>query len=236
MPVVSDPMEAAYTGWRAKPNPQNASLFLQAASPTIEKALRAYAPGMGDSLKTRARIMALNAARTYDPSKGMKLNTYLFQTLHGLSRFYGRRSNPLYIPEGRLLDKGRLDAAENELKDELDREPTAAELADRTGLPVHRIESLRSATPASKSESSTFSEEGDSLFSQKSDPERLWADYVYNEMDDKDKKIFELSTGYGGAQKVPKGEIAKRLGISAPAVSQRITKISKKLSEGLEIY
>jgi DNA-binding Lrp family transcriptional regulator len=63
----------------------------------------------------------------------------------------------------------------------------------------------------------------------------MWLDYVYFELDPIDKKIYELSTGYKGSEKLPKKEIARQLNISAPAVSKRINKILKKIEEGQEL-
>jgi len=65
-------------------------------------------------------------------------------------------------------------------------------------------------------------------------PEDLWRDYVYHDLDEKNKVIFEHLLGYNGAPKIPKGDIATKLNISAPAVSQRINTITTRLSEFYE--
>jgi DNA-directed RNA polymerase specialized sigma subunit len=117
------------------------------------------------------------------------------------------------------------------LESELGREPTIDELADRTGISPARIEKINKYRNV-QSESSMLTEKGDTLFERKKDPHKIWAEYVYHDLDPVDKKIYEWSTGYGGNETYKKGEIARRLNMSAPAVSQRINKIIAKLEEG----
>ncbi len=57
-------------------------------------------------------------------------------------------------------------------------------------------------------------------------------DFVYNDLSPRDKKIFEWTTGYGGAPKMPKVEIAERLGVSPVVISQRASMIAKRIMEG----
>jgi DNA-directed RNA polymerase specialized sigma subunit len=53
--------------------------------------------------------------------------------------------------------------------------------------------------------------------------------YVYDDSDADDRKIIELTTGYGGNQPIPKNQIATRLGISPAQVTRRTERIANKL-------
>jgi hypothetical protein len=53
--------------------------------------------------------------------------------------------------------------------------------------------------------------------------------YVYDDSDANDRKIIELTTGYGGNQPLPKNQVATRLGISPAQVTRRTERIAQKL-------
>jgi len=224
----------AYTAWSAAPGPDTAGELLKHLRPTIDSALNSYAPDMKDQLRARAELMALSAARTYDAAKGTRLPSHVFNNLKGLNREKARRGTMVHIPENKVLELNRLRGAEASFESEQGREPTAAELADATGLSIKRIEKIRDSG-GERSESGLLNEHGDSLFARQEDPQRIWADYVYHDLDDQDKKIFEWSTGYGGAARKGKGEMAKALRMSPAAVSRRIGKIVQMLQRGQDV-
>jgi DNA-directed RNA polymerase specialized sigma subunit len=225
----------AYNAWKTDPaNQANTKALLDELHPTIESALTSYAPQDKDSLRTRARIMAIDAAGTYDPKHSAKLSSYVFNSLKSLNRVKAKRTNIVHIPENVILEQNKINNAKNALTSELGREPTILELSDHTGLSAKRIE-YANKRDSQKSSSQFLTEKGDSFFTQQEDPQRIWADYVYHDMDSIDKKVFEWSTGYGGTEKLKKMDIAKKLKISPSAVSQRINKIIHKLEQGYSV-
>lgn len=237
-PVTNTPVEVkptvqeAYSTWSESGKRRDASgPLLEALTPTIDAALKSYANGDGN-LRTKARIMALDASGRYSAKMGVQLSTYVNSYLRGLNREFIRRSQMVHIPEGARLEWQKLERANSELEMDKGREPTVNELADNTGLSAKKIERLRLQNRGEASEGQLLTEQGESLFFRKDDPQRIWADYVYHELDPVDQKVYEWSTGYGGAKTMKKMDIASRLGISAPAVSARISKIIKKLQEG----
>lgn len=234
------PADTAYKAWAAARNdakvePRARGDLLRALKPTIDSALTSYGSGMGESLRTQATLMALDVAKRYDPSKGVQLSTYVFGNLQGLRRKAADRANIIKVPEGVLLDASKIEKERNEIANELGREPTIHELADKTGLSVRRLERVGAGAGAQIAESQTLNEKGDSLFTRKSDPQKIWSEMVYHDLDPVDKKIFEWSTGYGGTSRIKKGEMAQKLRISQPAVSARINKIVSRLEEGYTI-
>jgi len=220
-----------YNKWMESPNEQSTGEFLKSMTPTIKNALKTYAPGQESALTTRANLMTLDIAKRYKPDKGTHINSFVMNGLKSLNREAQRRQAPIHIPENVALEQHKLIKASGELMAEKGRPATVQELGDRTGMSVKRIAKVRKyKSPVSSS--TLLSEEGDSLFTQQKDPQTVWADYIYHDMSDIDKKIYEWSTGYGGSQMMKKGEIAQRLKMSAPAVSQRVSKIIKRLEEG----
>ena len=228
------PTTHAYDNWKKEPNPLNVKAVLTELKPTIESALTSYAPEDKDILRTRANIMAVNAINMYDPTQRTKLSSYVFNHLKGLNREKARRKNVVHVPENILLERNKIQKATDSFQSEYGREPTLDELADDTGLSIKRIE-YASKKKAARSGSQLLSEKGDSLFTKAEDPQRVWADYVYHDLDGPDKKIFEWSPGYGGTDKIQKMDIAKRLNISPAAVSRRINKIVYLLEQGYNV-
>jgi DNA-directed RNA polymerase specialized sigma subunit len=228
------PSVTAYDNWMKVKNPENTSAVLKELKPTIESAMTSYAPDVKNNLRTRANLMALNSLELYDPNRGTKLTSHVFNHLKGLNREKARRFNVVHIPENVILEGNKLNKAKDIFDAEHGREPTVQELADNTGLSIKRIEAIETKGKQ-QSGSQLLSEKGDSLFSKAEDPQRVWADYIYHDLDTQDKKVFEWSTGYGGTKKISKTEIAKRLKISPAAVSRRISKIVYMLEQGYDV-
>ena len=231
----STPVSTAYDAWAADPTPDNSATLLKTLKPTVESALTSFAGESKNSLRTKANLMALDAVKLYDPGKNTKLQSHVFNHLKGLNRIKAKRTHMVHIPENALLELNRLRKEQDAYTAEHGREPTVSQLADATGLSIKRIEKLRTTHTSQTPVSAALTEKGDSLFTKASDPQKIWADYVYYDLDDPDKKIFEWSTGYGGTPKISKMEMAKRLGISPAAVSRRVSKIIHMLEVGYDV-
>lgn len=230
-----DPIMDAYKAWLAKPSQDSSRALLSSLDTQIGTALHTFAPGMEDHLRLKARTMALQAAGTYDPGRGMHLKSYVYQQLQPIQREFGKRSNAVRLPERHLLDRKRLDHAEAEFEAEKGRPPSVAELADYTSIPVDAIARARAHKPQMAESQTVDKETGDAYRGVASDPQEMWAHHVYNSLGPVDQRIYEMVTGFGGARTYPKGEIARRLRISAPAVSQRINRIAARLEEGMNL-
>lgn len=231
----SDTITSAYDAWKADSSPDNTKKLMEALTPQIDSALRAFVPGMENSFKLKASTLTLKALPKYDHKKGMHLKSFVYQQLQPLQREYGKRSNPLQVPERHIMELKNLQKYETDFFDENGREPSTSELADYSGIPINRIEKIRKGKLAN-SESQTISQEsGDSLFTVQEDPQKNWAYYVYYSLDPVDQKIYEYVTGFGGVKQLKKAEIAAKLKISPAAVSQRINKIVGKLQEGINL-
>ena len=223
--------QALYTAWKRQPGPKTLEPILDGLRGTIDSGLSSFAPGAEDTLRTRAKILAVRALETYDPNMGTKLNTHVYNSLQKLFREKADRENIIHVPENVMLEKGLVDKASKDFESNHGRQPAISELADKTGLSAKRLGKISKYRDTAV-ESQFLSEKGDTLFSTNEDPNRMWLSYVYHDLDPIDKKVFEWSTGYGGTEKLPKKEIAMRLRISAPAVSSRINKMVKQLEAG----
>lgn len=233
-------MDAEFELWRKDPSPKNAAALLQAASPVIDSALTSYAGG-DRALSGRAKVLALKAFQTYNPKKGAKLNTHLMSQLQPLRRDYHNRANPLKIPERAMLEWRGVSEAEGVLKNELGRDPSDVELADRSGYSLKQIRRLRAYGQTGIPASYFDDTEGDDSAPDNApsvsrpDPQKIWMDYVHHDLGPIDQKILEWKTGVFGHQALSTNEIARRLKLSPGAVSQRASKIAAKLAEAQEL-
>jgi DNA-directed RNA polymerase specialized sigma subunit len=220
-----------FHAWKADPTKERMALLLAKVDPVIDKAVSSYGGSSGPSLKVRAKIMAAQTIAKFDPTKGMHLNSYLIQNLQALNRERADRQNVIHIPEASLLAKHKIYAAATELKSELGRDPTIDELSDHTGLDSKALAAAK-RYGRTTSTSAGESDKGDQGAHSQGDFAQVWMDYLYHDLEPRDKKIMEWTTGYGGADIKRKGDIARELGVSAAAVSLRINKILKRMEEG----
>jgi len=226
-------MDEAYDFWQRNQSPATMNQLLRAADPVIGRALTQYAGG-DKAMRARAKRLAIEAFRNYDPKHATKLKTHLMIRLKPLQREYTKRTSPLAVPERVQLDQLRLRKAEQELVELRGREPSDDEIAEYMGLSTRRIAHVRNFARGVLSESQMRNSEGELQLptAETVTSSDIWVEYVHHDLDPKDKKIMEWKTGYGGHEVLSTNEIAKRLSISASAVSQRSAKIARRLEMG----
>ncbi len=226
-------LNTAYETWQQRQDPTNMRALLKAADPVIGRAITQYAGG-DKAMRARAKRLAVQAFRNYDPKHETKLKTHLMIRLRPLQREYTRRTSPLAVPERVQLDQLRLRTAEQALTETYGREPSDDEIAEYMGLSKRRIAHVRSYAKGVLAESQMRNAEGELQLpgSEQVTSSDIWVEYVHHDLDPKDKKIMEWKTGYGGHDVLSTNEIAKRLRISPSAVSQRAAKIAQRLEAG----
>lgn len=227
-PSLLEPEYApAYHAYAAAPTPANASALLTAVHPIINEAARSYAGGEAGSptVLANAKRLTLEAAGRYDPNRA-KLRTHLLSHLRGLRRQVARSSAGVYAPEQWRLDAQRLSGHLPDLRDQLGREPSDAELSDHTGLSMERIRKARSVPGTLSS-----SQAGDAMAVDKRDPEayRMWVEAIYHDSSPIDQVILENSLGLFGKPIKSGGEVAKMINRTGGSVAQRKARLQQQL-------
>lgn len=221
-----------YATWQASQHDEDFANVMKALEPTVQRGLKAYGDGRQD-LRTRARILAAEAVKTYDPKKAGKaqLSTYVHSHLQRLQRVSADRSAAVRLPERSRMDAIVIRDAVREYMDKEGHEPDVVTLSEMTGISRSR-QKLAADAYKEISEAGLETEKGDTLLQGTvDDGEDAWRDYVYHDLDAKSRKILEWTTGYGGSRTLPKQEIAKRLRMTPAAVSSRIQTIISRLED-----
>lgn len=218
-----------YINWVNNPTKENLSILLDALDPAITSEVYRYS-GPKNLLRGRARVLAINAIRSYNPASGAKLRSWVVTQLQPLSR-YSKQLVPVYIPEVSMRQASELNATREQLKNEFGRDPTDMELSDETGLSEFKVKKLRSKVNASIYRDATEELVDESSYAPATtslDSLDLSSNMVYNSLQPDDKKIYELKTGLM-AKAVPNKDIAKRLGVTPAFISQRSKDIANKI-------
>jgi|JI9StandDraft_1071089.scaffolds.fasta_scaffold05542_8 DNA-directed RNA polymerase specialized sigma subunit len=228
----------AYNTWKGDDNPVTRGALLTKVRPVIDSAIHSYGGSGGPTVQGQAKLMAMKAFGSYDPSKG-SMRTHLLSQLRGLQRVAAQSNQIISIPERVALDRNHLTATADSLRDDLGRDPSDMELAARTGLSLKRINHIRQSHSGVNT-GSILDDEGEvydpaSTIPGAQNNADSWAEMVYYDLPDIDRKIMEHSLGLRGAKILSGGELAANLGLSQGAISQRKARIQQLLDEQFEI-
>jgi len=228
---LEDEFREPYETWKADMSPAANAAMLKTLDPAIRKGIQTHVGEPTPLMLGRGRRLALEGLRSYDPSRA-RLQTHMFNQLQGLKRIARQQGQVISVPERVIFDKARLDEMNQELQDKLGREPTDSELANRTGFSQKRITHVRRFVPGMTEGQLSAVDPGLSpgLAAQQSARD-MWVEMVYDELPPLDQKILEWSIGMHGRKPLSNMEIAKKLGRSAGAISQRKLKIQELLDK-----
>lgn len=217
--------------WKSDPSPENLRNTVEALRPSMEVALHGVGGSQDPYLRAKARTIAAEAVRTYDPAGGAKLPTWTTQQLMRLRRLKRQSSAVVPVPERIQLDNYTLEQASARFQDLHDREPDVEELADLTKLPVRRIEHIRRTVRATPSEAAFA--DAPIVSDENAVPDYMpeAVSIVFEDVDRIDRKILEMKTGYGGHEILPPAEVARRLNLTPSQLSRRAAKLSYQIQK-----
>jgi DNA-directed RNA polymerase specialized sigma subunit len=228
-----DTLQTRYDTWKIDPIPEKLSPVLAALYPTINSEIQRY-NGPKHVLRGKAKSLALQAVKTYNPTQGTQLRSWVVSNLQPLSR-YSQSLRPIKAPEVAMRQAAEVNRLSQEFEMDSQRPPSDDELADVSGLSVKRIKHIRERVKGFASESSLVNDDADSLSSNAPAvfaPNKLEIarDMVYTSLSDRDKRIYEWKTGKNGTQ-LSNQDIAIRLGVSPAFISQRSSTIAEQMSD-----
>lgn len=223
-----------YNNWLKDPTPDNLSKVIKALDPVLVTEVQHYS-GPKPLLRAKAKSLAVSAVKSYDPTKGAALRSWVTTQLKPLSR-YSQRMRPVNVSELASRQSAELYTAGIELEENLGREPTDEELADYVGISPKRLSWIKQNVTPTLSESmyTTPKFEGQeanlpaTVFSNTT---QLAADAVYKDLDEREKMIYAWKTGTHGQPTLSNAEIAARLGVTPSSITQITDRIAKRIKE-----
>lgn len=221
----------AHRRWQQDPTPENLAIVVNALQPVINSEVQRIG-GPTSLLRARAKILAANAARTWDPAGASRLQSWAVTQLQPLMRYKTELSGPAHVPEMVGRQAAELARLSREASDELGRDPTDDELSERIGMPVKRVQHLRAYSKASVTDSvAEESGNGGSALDINDGSLQAAASVVHASADPRDRFIMEHRTGMNGKPMLEAAEIARRLGVSPAFVSQRAAHLAGQVTE-----
>lgn len=165
---------------------------VQALKPVLIKKYQQLAGSLPEAaLHAEITKHAINAIDSYDPTKGAKLSTHVFNHVAQASRLNYTYQNIVRMSEDKQQGKFKhYKKALSDLTSELDREPTELEMALRLGWTTKDVKDLKDNLFADMSEGSQEVIPEASKFSD----EKTKMNYLLDNLNPEEKKFFNDKT------------------------------------------
>ena len=218
--------EDAYKQWWLDKTPENLNLTIKALEPTISFKMASMGAADNPQMKHQAKLFAADAVKKYDPMSGASLHTWTQSQLQSMHRFKREHQGPVRVPDRAAIDAWVMEKATREHLDQTGMEPDVGQLADLTNLSVKRIAAVRKATRPVAAASQMYDDGQESV-----DYMGEALEYIYQDADPIDRRIIEMTTGYGGTPVMAKNQAAAILGISPSQVTRRSERIGSRIHD-----
>jgi len=213
--------------WRDDPSKGNLGNLLNQVNPILQKEVNRWqgGPVARPVLEIQAKKIAIDAFDSFDPSKAA-LGTHVTNQLKGLSRNPYTYASPARMPEHRQVKSSTFRNADETLKEVLGRSPTTSELAAELAWSQREVQRFRDEQRATYSTSMPVPPG----FEQYS-PDKTLVDFVYHDLADQDKRVFEHTTGYGGASVLTGRQMTSSTGMTQGQISHSKRRIRRLFEE-----
>src|ERR1017187_2305538 len=162
-----------------------------------------------DVVLSEAYKLAYKAAESFDDTKNAKFSTHLTNQLKKLSRISTMYGSSFRLPENKQFKLQHINQAEAELKDNLGREPSLLEISEFTKIPLAQVNQIKQNRVGEVNISNL---QYTPVFVNNTNDD--WLHFVYHDLTDIDKVIFEHKTGFGGKKVMNNEALAELLKLS----------------------
>jgi len=207
--------------------------LLDSFKPVINGAANRYIrnpkyPLHPEIIRAQFKTQFAKAMDSFDPKRGVQLNTHVFNTLRKATRFLIRHQNLGAIPEVRALRARDFLEGRSSLTERLGREPNHTELSNQlkwSPPEVRRMEAeLRQTSP-------TMDWEDEPTGIQPSREAEVISMVKYD-LNGEEKLVYEYLFGMGGKPKSTPGDIARNL----KWTPSKVTRIKNRIVERIDRY
>lgn len=211
--------------WNEDRTNENMLNMLRQLKPLITTEVNKWAPSGVDlaGLNIDAHNFAIDAIKTFNPNKGVQLNTHVTNNLKKISRVVIENQNVIRVPEDQIY-KYR-----SQLKDK------EKDILDNKNYNVGAMtegQVINGFQPITEHYYSKSTESNGVPIMHELTLDSVAANLFYKDLDSKSKVIFDTYYRNNELKAKAKGKlIASQLNISTAAVSKRKKKLDKNLSE-----
>jgi hypothetical protein len=218
--------------WNRTKSPQDLQALLNQLQPVISQQVNRWSGSLAKpTLETKAKVLAVEAIKTYDPNKGAALSTHVTNRLMKLSRLVYTHSQAARLPEHKAVGMASFSVAQDQLKSDLGRDPSHMEMADHLGWGTSRVQEFQRAYD--RKELLTSGDFNPSRFPV-ADEQDPMVGFVYHDMAPKTQKVFEHVTGYGGAQVMSNKDIMKKFKMTQGQLSYQKRKMRNMFQDAMK--
>lgn len=228
--------EDLYNIWSKDPNAQNLGNIVDSLRSVIDKNIYALVPKPTPATNSKARLLAINAIKTYKPKQKAKLVSWVYQQLQPLKR-YAQQSAPVSVSERMYRQQSELFKFEEDFYDNHNRFPSDRELADLMKISKKQIGRIRGFNKARLHESQQYGNdpEGTTTASETvgTVPDRTeeLIDLFYDSLGPTEQAILEYRLGIRGRKQLSNSATALKVKLSPARVSQISGDLADRLDE-----
>jgi len=230
MPDLSDKQNIKL--WQETKDPGLYAQLFMRYQPIVNSVVNQYKTvGISpQTLRAKANTQLIKALDSYSPDFNTQPTTHIYNNLQKVKRIATESIISGHIPEARNMKKATFLTVKANLTDQLGYEPNNKQMSEEmkwSQAEVQRMnDEVAGEVTASLAEFDFF---GNSTQIEAKD--KLLSDYLYNELTDKDKVIFEHTMGYGGKPILKNKDIAKKLKTHEMDIHRRKKAMSQKIKD-----
>ena len=212
--------------WRKTNNPNDLKLLMDRLKPLIDRETSKWSSTVArPALEAEAKMIVLDALKTYNPNRGAAIGTHVTSRLRKLSRSVYPQQNVIRLPENKQLLFNTYTISYNNLSDDLGRAPTVSELADNLAWTPKKVQDMQ------QSYGRRELVESEGAFLDADGADNMLVHFFYNDLAPQDKLLFEDITGYGGKRVMNNAELMRKHRLTQGQLSHRKSKLTKKLQQ-----
>ncbi len=225
--------EQYWDNWNKSQNPENLIKAVKQFDGLVDSSIASQTSVNRSLLKSKAKFLVADAIKTYDPSKGTKLSTHVYNYLRPIQRTAKDMTEVSPLSRYYSDEAAQFVKFNQSFLEEYGREPDDTEIMDGLGINEKRLSKLNKLVKYEIPEGQLLGEISQDSEDKDSDKLNLWTEYVYNDLNSIDKKILNYKLGKNGHPTLSNEEIAAKLNLNPVDISLRSQRIAEKILAGV---
>ena len=212
--------------WRKTRSPVVLKQLLDGLKPLLNREISKWDTTVPRAaLESKAKMLTVAALENYDPHKGAAVGTHVASRIRKLSRSVYPYQNVARLPENQQLLYNTFQVAQNNLVDNLGRDPTHEELADELSWTPKKVTSFQQAFGRRELV------ESEGALMDGEDEHDSVVDFYYHGLAPDDKLLFQDITGYGSGKSFSNTGLRRKYKLSQGQLSYRKRKFIDQLKD-----